>query len=144
MKIVVSACLLGEPCRYDGKSQPCGKVQELAKRHTLIPICPECAGGLPTPRIPCEKQSDGRVLAKDGTDRTDAYALGAELSLLRARANGCTLAILKSRSPSCGVGQIYDGSFTRTLTDGDGVTADLFLKNGITVYTEENFEEAGL
>lgn len=144
MKIIVSACLLGEPCRYDGKSQPCERVQALGAEHTLIPICPECAGGLPTPRIPCERQADGRVLAKDGTDRTDAYALGAELSLLRARANGCTLAVLKSRSPSCGCGKIYDGSFTRTLKDGDGVTTELFLKNGIAVYTEENFEEAGL
>ncbi len=139
MKILVSACLLGEPCRYDGESRPCQRVIDLGGEHTLVAVCPECAGGLSVPRPACERQSDGSVRTADGTDRTDAYRLGAEISLMRARAKGCTLAILKARSPACGVGAIYDGSFTRTLTAGDGVLSELLKQHGIAVFTEENF-----
>jgi uncharacterized protein YbbK (DUF523 family) len=139
MKILVSACLLGEPCRYDGESRPCARVIDLQKEHTLIPVCPECAGGLPVPRPACERKSDGSVRTADGKDRTAEYALGAELSLMRAKHHGCTLAILKSRSPACGVGRVYDGSFTRTLTDGDGALTELLKKHGVAVYTEESF-----
>ena len=133
--ILISACLLGENCRYDGKSKPCDAVLALKDKYNLIPICPEVLGGLPTPRVPSEIVGD-RVLMRDGRDVTENYRLGAERALEIAKENGCTVAILKSRSPSCGKGAIYDGSFTGTLTDRDGVTAELLIANGIRVLGE--------
>lgn len=138
MKILVSACLLGEACRYDGKSKPCEAVLQLADAHTLIPICPEVLGGLPTPRIPSERQSDGSVRNAVGEDVTEAYRNGAMEALRIAQAEGITLAILKERSPSCGCGEIYDGSFSKSLTDGNGVTAELLQKHGIRVIGESD------
>lgn len=135
MKILVSACLLGEKCRYDGQSKPCPRVMELSKKHELIPVCPECAGGLPTPRIPAEI-TGGKVLRKDGTDVTSEYRKGAEKCLEKAKNSGVTAAILKERSPACGKGLIHDGSFTGALTEGNGVFADLLIKNNIKVYGE--------
>lgn len=132
MNILVSACLLGKACRYDGKSKPCEAVQNLAERHTLIPVCPELMGGLPTPRPPCEIV-DGRVLDRDGNDRTEAYQKGAQEALRIAQENGCTVAVLKENSPSCGCGKIHNGKFDGGLTEGNGVTAALLLENGITV-----------
>ena len=140
MKILVSACLLGEPCRYDGKSKPCEAVLKLAQAYTLIPICPEVMGGLPTPRVPSEKQPDGSVKSKDGRDVTAEYRAGAAQALRIARENGCELAVLKEKSPSCGKGRIYDGSFTRTLTDGEGVCSALLIQNGIRVLGESEVE----
>ena len=134
-RIVVSACLLGEPCRYDGKSKACEAVCALQKEFDLIPICPEVMGGLPTPRVPSEIVGD-RVLMKNGTDVTQNYRLGAQKSLAIAQENDCTVAILKERSPSCGCGEIYDGTFTGTLVAGDGITASLFRENGIRVVGE--------
>ncbi|MBE6939319.1 MAG: DUF523 domain-containing protein [Ruminococcaceae bacterium] len=139
MKILVSACLLGRPCRYDGKSKPHPLMEELARRHTLIPICPEVMGGLPTPRPPAERQGD-RVVNREGGDVTEAYRLGAEQALQIARQQGCTLALLKEKSPSCGSGQIYDGTFTGTLTEGWGVTAQLLRQAGIPVLGEGGME----
>ena len=141
MDILVSACLLGTPCRYDGASRPCGELARLeVLGHRLIPVCPEVMGGLPTPRPPAELQRDGRVVDRAGTDVTEAYRLGAEEVLELARAHRCTLAVLKERSPSCGRGQIYDGSFTGRLTEGSGVTARLLEEHGVQVYGES---EAG-
>ena len=134
--ILVSACLLGVCCRYDGASKPNGDVIKLREKFVLIPICPEVDGGLPTPRTPSERVGD-RVLMRDGTDVTVNYRKGAEMALDRARTFGCTIAILKARSPSCGKGVIYDGSFSGNLTDRDGVAAELLRSNGIEVYTEE-------
>ena len=132
MKILVSRCLLGERCRYDGKRIPDAEVIALGREHTLIPVCPEMLGGLPCPRTPCEVRGE-RVVSRDGEDLTDAYRRGAEEALRICRENGCEKAVLKARSPSCGKGIIYDGSFTGTLTAGDGVTARLLEENGIPV-----------
>ena len=139
MTILVSACLLGCPCRYDGKSKPNDTVLALMEQHTLIPICPEQIGGLATPRVPAERRGDG-VFTETGGDVTAQYRRGAEEALRLAKLYGCTHAILKERSPSCGSGQIYDGSFSRTLTDGDGVTAALLKENGITVLGENEVD----
>ena len=139
MKIIVSACLLGTACRYDGKSKPNTAVLRLLERHTLIPVCGEILGGLPTPRIPSERCGE-RVVMRDGTDVTENYRRGAEEVLHLARLYGAEAAILKERSPSCGSGRIYDGSFTGTLTDGWGVTAELLRQNGIPVYGESELD----
>ena len=141
MNILVSHCLLGEPCRYDGASRLDRQVLELHKAgHTLIPVCPEVLGGLDTPRAPAELQPDGRVVNGNGEDVTAAYRAGAEAALRIAREQGCTLAVLKTRSPSCGCGEIYDGTFTRTLKGGWGVAARLLLEAGVTVMDEENLD----
>ena len=140
MKILISACLLGIPCRYDGASQAQPWAEELARRHELVPVCPEQLGGLPTPRDPSERR-EGRVVMNTGADVTEQYRRGAEAALRLCRMLGCEAAILKERSPSCGHGTIYDGTFTGTLTDGDGVTAELLLRNGIPVYGESQAAE---
>ena len=137
--ILVSRCLLGDPCRYDGASRPCPAVKALRERYEPIPICPECDGGLPVPRVPCERRGD-RVVSRDGRDLTEPYRLGAMRALERAKETGAKIAVLKSNSPSCGVGRIYDGSFSGKLTDGDGVTAELLKGAGIELYTENDIE----
>ena len=139
MTILVSACLLGCPCRYDGKSKPNDAVLPLMEHHTLIPICPEQMGGLATPRVPAERK-DGGVFTERGGDVTEQYRRGAEEALRLAQLYGCKYAILKERSPSCGNGQIYDGSFSRRLIDGDGVTAQLLKAHGITVLGESEVD----
>lgn len=106
------------------------------------PVCPEVLGGLPTPRVPSEIRG-GRVVAKDGTDVTGAFTCGAEEALRLALENGCTAAILKARSPSCGSGEIYDGSFTGTRVPGEGVFARMARKAGLEIWSEETFTEAG-
>lgn len=152
MKIAVSACLLGEACRYDGRSKPCARVQELAvDGHELVPICPEVAGGLPTPRTPCEivrapwmkskkahtaSEPSWAILDASGADRTAAYVRGAQAELARAKEAGCELAILKAKSPSCGSGEVYDGTFSGTLVPGWGIAAATFRDAGITVIDE--------
>lgn len=140
MTILVSACLLGCPCRYDGKSKPNDGVLALMQEHTLIPVCPEQLGGLATPRMPAERREDG-VFTQEGDDVTAQYCRGAEEALRLVKLYGCTCAILKERSPSCGSGQIYDGSFSRRLIPGHGVTAQLLKANGITVYGESEVDK---
>lgn len=135
MKIAVSACLLGENCKYNGGNNKCDEVLELGKKHTLIPVCPECFAGLPIPRVPSEIKN-GRVYAKTGEDLTEAFANGAEQALYVAEEKGCQIAVLKERSPSCGFGKIYDGTFSGQLVDGNGVTAQLFYDHGIIVLGE--------
>ena len=137
--IVVSACLLGERCRYDGASKPIEQVGLLAEKYALVPVCPEQLGGLPTPRVPAERCKD-RVLTRDGRDVTDNYIRGAQEALRIARITGCKIALLKAKSPSCGCGRIYDGTHTGILTDGNGVTAELLLQNGLSVYTETGMD----
>ena len=139
MKLLVSSCLLGCACRYDGKSKPCEKVVALAKEHTLIPFCPEIYGGLPTPRVPSEIVGDA-VITKDGRDVTFEYKKGAEEALALAKAFSCDAAVLKSKSPSCGKGKIYDGSFSGTLKDGNGITAKVFIDNQIPVFSEDEID----
>ena len=192
MRIAVSACLLGEACRYDGRSKPCARVSELAGLgYDLFPVCPEVAGGLPTPRTPCEivrapwmgskkahtanssapilpaseatRENEGHaswaerergdsascgresneaggdswtILDASGTDRTAAYARGAQAELARAKEAGCKLAILKAKSPSCGSKEVYDGTFSGTLVPGWGITAATFRDAGIRVIDE--------
>lgn len=138
--VLISACLLGAACRYDGKSKPIDGLERLLERYQLIPVCPEQLGGLPTPRVPAERISD-QVVAKDGRDVTGAYMRGAEEALRLAQLFGCKKAILKERSPSCGSGTIYDGTFSGRLTSGDGVTVALLKENGLRVYGESQVEE---
>lgn len=137
MKILISACLLGHACRYDGRSKPCQKVLDLSRGADLVPFCPECMGGLPTPRPPAELRGDGAVNA-EGQDVTAQYRKGAEEALRLCNVLGITKAILKAKSPSCGKGAVYDGSFSRTLIPGDGITAALLSAHGIEVLTEED------
>ena len=129
--ILISACLLGTACRYDGDSRPVLSVEALMGRYQL--------GGLPTPREPSERQG-ARVAAKSGADVTAQYRKGAEQALQLARVFGCKKAVLKERSPSCGSGEIYDGTFSGSLTSGDGVTAALLKANGIAVFGESEIE----
>lgn len=140
MNILVSACLLGAYCRFDGQCIEDARVVALAGRHTLIPFCPEIYGGLPTPRLPGEMRG-GRIYDKSGADVTEAYARGAQAALRFAKLAGCRYAVLKERSPSCGAGRIYDGSFSGKLIQGDGLTAALLRENGITVLTPEQLDE---
>ncbi|MBQ1821606.1 MAG: DUF523 domain-containing protein [Clostridia bacterium] len=136
--IIVSACLAGYRCRYDGKTNPDESVVALVKRGEAIPVCPEMLGGLPCPRIPSERTADGtRVLMRDGSDVTGAFKRGAEETLRMARLYGCDRAILKARSPSCGCGTIYDGTFSGTLREGSGVTAELLMQNGVPVEVKD-------
>jgi len=133
--LLVSACLLGEKCRYDGGGQYCAGAVRLGERYELVPVCPEVLGGLSTPRPPSEILGE-RVITIDGRDVTAQFRLGAERSLEAARKAGAVKALLKSGSPSCGRGLVHDGLFSGKLVPGSGVTAALFEKNGIAVYTE--------
>lgn len=135
--ILISACLLGVPCRYDGTSTTDKRILSLAEMHHLVPVCPEQLGGLPTPRPPAERH-DTRVLTRDERDVTAAFARGAEETLRLAKLFSCRIAILKSNSPSCGSGQIYDGCFCGRLIPGDGMTAALLKAEGLTVLSEKD------
>ena len=139
-KILVSACLLGLPCRYDGREKPSKEVINLKEKYELVPFCPEIYGGLETPRTPSERVGD-KVLMKNGRDVTENYRRGAEGALYLCKTLDIKKAVLKERSPSCGNGKIYDGSFSGRLKDGDGVTAELLKKNGIEVIGESCFFE---
>jgi len=149
MNILVSACLLGTNCKYSGGNNLTPKVMELNKEHEIIPVCPEELGGLLTPREPCEIQEgsgkdvlEGKVLVlnKAGEDVTQQFINGAKETLALAKQYNCPVAVLKSRSPSCGCGIIYDGTFSGELKEGNGVTAQLLLDNEIVVMTEKDFE----
>ena len=140
MKLLISACLLGCRCRYDGASKPLPWIAALAERHTLVPVCPEQLGGLSTPRPPAERRGE-YVVTETGGDVTEQYRRGAEEALRLCRLLGCEAAVLKERSPSCGQGSIYDGTFSRTLTSGDGVTAELLRREGIRLYGESQLEQ---
>jgi uncharacterized protein YbbK (DUF523 family) len=134
---LVSACLANIPCRYNGQAKPCEAVMRLVAEGKVIPVCPEELGGLGTPRQPSEQRGE-KVFSKDGTDVTAAFQRGAEEALKIGLAAGATQAILKSRSPSCGVGFIYDGTFSGKLIPGDGVFTRLCKANGMRVITEED------
>lgn len=138
--ILVSACLLGVCCRYNGKGILEESVKALMEDAVLIPVCPEIMGGLATPRDPAERFGD-RVMTNNGLDVTAAYEKGAKETLRLAQLYGCHFAILKERSPSCGSGQIYDGSHSGRLVSGDGITAGLLKKNGIEVFGESKTED---
>jgi uncharacterized protein YbbK (DUF523 family) len=129
MKIMVSACLIGENCKYNGKNNKNEKVLALLEGNEVIPICPEVMGGLPTPRVPAEVVRDV-VTTRDGRVVDQEFRRGARLSLAIAQREKPDLIILQSRSPSCGARQRYDGTFTGTLIDRPGVTAELLIENG--------------
>ncbi len=140
--LLISACLLGFECKYSGGSNAldAAALAALRERFRLIPVCPESAGGLPTPRAPSERQGE-KVVSKLGQDVTGEYRKGADTALYLARRYGCTRALLKERSPSCGSGAIYDGSFTGNLIPGDGVAAQALKAAGITVLGEKDIEK---
>ena len=136
--IIVSACLAGYRCRYDGKVNPDPQIVDLVKNGKAVPVCPEMMGGLPCPRVPAERTADGRrVVMRDGTDVTEAFMRGASETLRIAELYGCDRAILKARSPSCGKGTVYDGTFSGTLKTGNGVTAELLMQHGVAVESKE-------
>ncbi len=143
--ILVSACLLGVSCRFDGQQKAKTPVQELIGHEDfcLIPVCPEQWGGLPIPREPSERRGD-KVVSRSGKDVSWNYRHGSEQVLGLAKLYGCKGAILKERSPSCGTGEIYDGTFTKTLIPGDGTTAELLKQHGISIVGESFVKEHGL
>ena len=129
---VVSACLAGVNCNYQGKNKENSEATQLVKEGRAIMVCPEQLGGLATPRVPAEIKN-GKVFTKDDVDVTEAFIRGAREVLNICKKYGVKKAILKSNSPSCGCGKIYDGNFNSTLADGDGITAALLKKHGIEV-----------
>ncbi|MGP1360452.1 DUF523 domain-containing protein [Campylobacter sp.] len=138
-KILISACLAGINCKFNGENNLLNKdvLAEISKRFHLLFVCPEVYGGLSTPREPAEMKNGSIVCKFSGKDVSENFKNGAEICLKIAKLNGCKKAILKSKSPSCGSGQIYDGSFSKRLILGDGITAKLLKENEILVYSED-------
>jgi len=134
--IIVSACLAGKKCNYSGSDTPCPKVKALIDVGEAIAVCPEVLAGLPTPRESCE-QHNGKIITKDGKDLTVVFERGAQLALQIAKEKQCTKAILKSYSPSCGSDEVYDGTFTHTIVQGNGVFAQLLKDAGIEVVSDK-------
>ncbi len=134
---IVSACLAGIKCNWQGKAAPCKAVIDLVAAGAAVPVCPEQLGGLTTPREPAE-QRNARVVTISGKDVADSFRRGAEEGLKVAQLLGCKEAILKARSPSCGVGKIYDGTFTKNIISGNGVFVQLLQQNGVKVISEED------
>ena len=137
-KVLISACLAGINCKFNGENNLLdrGVLDEISKKYHLLFVCPEVFGGLGTPREPAEMK-DGLVVTKTAKDVSENFINGAKICLRIAKLNGCKKAILKARSPSCGSGQIYDGSFTKKLIFGDGVAAKLLKENEILVFSED-------
>ena len=141
--IFVSACLAGINCKYNGGNNYDERILKLVKEGKAIPVCPEQLGGLPTPRIPSEvKTIDGKryVFNTNGEDVTQNFAKGAEEVLALAKQLNIKKAILKSRSPSCGKGKIYNGNFNKELVDGNGITAQMLIDNGIEVISSDEID----
>jgi uncharacterized protein YbbK (DUF523 family) len=152
-KLLVSACLLGNPVRYDGEAKTIDHagLQRLLEEDRIVPFCPEVAGGLPVPRAPAEiiggdgnAVLDGRarVATRAGDDVSDSFVEGARQALALCRQHYIAAAVLTERSPSCGSGEIYDGSFTRQRIDGSGVTAALLRRHGIAVFGHSQLNAA--
>ena len=137
-KVLISACLIGLNCKYNGGNNENSKLVELMKEKDLVPICPEQLGGLKTPRVSAERKQE-KVITKEGVDVTKEYQKGAEEVLNLAKKLNIKKAILKSRSPSCGIDEIYDGTFSHTLIKRDGVAAELLKKNGIEVISSDRY-----
>lgn len=135
-KVLVSACLVGEACRYDGQATPHPAVLELVERGLAVPVCPELLGGLGVPRAPIELVQ-GRAMTRDGRDCTAAVEAGVRAALELALSRGCLRAVLKQRSPTCGCGVIYDGTFSGRRIPGDGLLTRLLKARGIGVTSEE-------
>ena len=140
MNILISACLLGVKCRYDGKGKEYAVMGALPESIRLIPVCPEQLGGLSTPRPKAEIKA-GRVINIEGTDVTNAFRRGAEEVLRMAELFGCRFAILKENSPSCGKDRIYNGDFSGVIVSGDGICAELLCQHGVKVFGESQIDE---
>jgi uncharacterized protein YbbK (DUF523 family) len=140
--LLISACLTGVDCKYDGGNNalPEAALRALSEKYRLVPVCPEMLGGLSSPRSPCE-HVDGRVLNREGEDVTAAFRRGAEAALRLAREAGCRKALLKAKSPSCGSGAIYDGSFSHRVIPGDGAAAELLRAAGLALFDETMLDE---
>ena len=134
---MVSACLLGENCKYNGGNNLSQKVLDFIKGHEVIPVCPEVMGGLPTPRLSSEIVN-GVVTASDGHSVDDEFRKGAHMGLALAEENKVELVILQSRSPSCGVKQVYDGTFSGNKIAGQGIFAQLLIENGYKIVDVED------
>lgn len=139
-KLLISACLCGVPCRYDGNHNRIDDIEVLKTIFHLIPQCPEVLGGLDTPRMPAER-SGFHVITADGMDVTKAFVEGAQCVLNIVLKEDCKIALMKSKSPSCGYQHIYDGHFTKTLTNGHGVTVEYLLEHNIAIYTETDIDQ---
>ena len=141
-RLLISACFLGKNCKYSGGNNalPPEILARLREQYQLVPVCPETAGGLPIPREPSERLH-GIVISKSGRDVTAEFDKGAETALALARRFGCKTALMKERSPSCGSGTIYDGSFTGKVIPGDGVAAEKLRAAGLTLYGESEIEK---
>lgn len=148
--IVISACLAGEKCRYDGNDNKTNPMDELVEKKQAIVVCPEVLGGLPVPREPAEiingtaedvLEGKAKVITKQGKDVTNAFLKGAHEALQVVKKVGATKVILKESSPSCGSNFVYDGTFSNHKISGQGVTAALLRKNGIEVISEKQIEE---
>lgn len=139
-KILISACLVGDKVKYDGHSNNNEKIKLLLEKYELVPFCPEVEGGLPTPRKPSERVKD-RVKMESGKDVTKNFLTGADLALNICLYLGIKIAILKENSPSCGSKKIYDGTFSKKLIPGEGVTTELLRRKGIKVISEEEIDE---
>ena len=135
--LLISACLMGCNCKYNGGNNalPAAAVEQLRRRFRLIPVCPELAGGLPVPRVPSERRGE-RVVSRDGRDVTAAFRQGAGIAAALAGRFGARKALLKSNSPSCGCGAVYDGSFTGVLRPGDGITTEYLKRHGLEIFTD--------
>ncbi len=140
MKYIVSACLMGDNCKYNGGNNCNENVVSFLKDKEYVKVCPECLGGLKIPRIPSEIV-DNKVINQEGIDVTKEYNLGALKTLQIAKNNSCNCAILKSRSPSCGIGKIYDGTFSKIIKSGDGITTKILKDNGIEVISDEEINK---
>lgn len=139
-KILISACLLGQPCRYDGKSKTYREIDTLKKLAHLVPFCPEEAGGLPTPRPPCEIK-DGLVLTEEGLDYTSFFLQGASLAVKYCQEEQITLALMKENSPSCGVHYRYNGHFCGQKISASGLSTQALQKIGINVFSEDELDK---
>ena len=137
--VLVSACLLGMECRYDGGNNAVSGMEQLKERAFLIPFCPELYGGLSTPREPSEIR-DGKVWSKSGKDVTAQFEKGAKEAAKAAKLSGCVAAVLKQRSPSCGSSQIYDGTFQGRRIEGQGITAAVLEREGLKLFDEKQLE----
>ncbi len=142
--LLVSACLVGVACTHRAEARTHPAVVALGESAVLIPVCPEVAGGLPTPRPAAERTADGRVRTADGRDLTDFYGRGAAHAVAVARAAGVTRAVLKARSPSCGSRQVYDGTHSGVLVAGEGVAAAALRAAGVAVVSEEELDDWGV
>lgn len=139
--VLISSCLTGSPCRYNASGCLAKGLQKLIDNFNIISVCPECMGGLPTPRSPSERVKN-QVLSKEGKDVTYEFMKGAKRAVDLAKSTHCKFAILKEKSPSCGSHYIYDGSFTGNVIKGNGITAELLKKNGLECYSEDEIELA--